>query len=158
MTLHDLQSLISYGHPTSDNVMLMYIKLISKHNKIPYLNMDFILRLTNNGWHDVVQYFSTSSHRKRLRHLNRLNVTGEDVIMIPTYVNESHVLALVHHEIINIVFFLHTDDTNNPNTEQELKRIITTQTNAKIHSTYHILIMWASHFACSSHYDHPSQP
>jgi hypothetical protein len=56
-------------------------------------------------------------------------MTGEPALFIPTLLYNSHLIALVHHEINDTVLFLYSDDTNNENTKNDIKRLITTQTN-----------------------------
>jgi hypothetical protein len=43
ITTHDIQSLITNGNPTPDNIITLYLKMLSKHYNIPFLNTDFTL-------------------------------------------------------------------------------------------------------------------
>jgi hypothetical protein len=129
LSSHELQNLLSHGQPTPCSVILMYTKLLSDHYQIPYLNTDFILRLKQHGWNDVKRYFSTNVRQTRSRTLTRPNMQGESTIMIPSFINDSHWIALVRREINHIVTFLYADDMNNHDTEREIKHLITSRTN-----------------------------
>jgi hypothetical protein len=129
ISIKDIQNLISHGKVTFDNTMLIYINMISETYDIPHLYTDFIPRLQNKGWGNVIRYFSNPSRNSRRRSLTRPDITGEPAIIIPTHIYESHWIAIVRREIKNQVLFLYADDMNNATSEQTLKQLITTQTD-----------------------------
>ncbi len=130
LSTQHFQNLITHNQPTPYSTLIMYTKLLSDHYQIPYLNTDFLLRIKQNGWEDASRYFSNHSRHNRRRTLTRPNIHGEPTIMLPTFFNDSHWLALVRREINDSVLFIYADDMNNSNTEQEIKNLITTQTNS----------------------------
>ncbi len=85
MSLHEPQTLISHGQPTSRMIVLLYTKLISDHYSIPYLNTDFISWLKENGWQDVARCFSNLTHNNRMRSLMCPDMPSEPAIYLHSF-------------------------------------------------------------------------
>jgi hypothetical protein len=124
LTRKEIQSLVSHGHTTTDHVITLYIKMLSESYNIPYLSTDFIPRLINEGWNSVTRYFANNDRSSRKRKLTRPNKAGEHSMIIPTFINNSHWLAIVRRELNDEILFLYADDMNNSNSETELKNLI----------------------------------
>jgi hypothetical protein len=78
--------------------------------------------------------------RYRSRTVNRPRISGEPCILLPTFINNCHWIALARREIDQQVYFLYCDDMNNKNTENDLKNFIQHRTCLEFYPTSTIWI------------------
>jgi hypothetical protein len=124
----DLRDLISHGSPINDQVITLYLELISTTYDMPHLSTFFFDKLTTNGWTRVQNFFANRPSRTRHRSAYRPNLQGEPCIIIPIHIQGFHWVALVRREINNRVYFLYHDDMNNTNVEHDIKRTLQNHT------------------------------
>jgi hypothetical protein len=129
ITVKHLRDFISYGVETSDAIITLYMDMLCNDGQATYLHPSFLPRLRQHGWRVVSRSFASSSQGYYARKLDRPNKTGEQVIMIPLFVDNNHWIALVHREINSKVFFFYSDDMNQRNNEDNIKNLIFNHTD-----------------------------
>ncbi len=125
--------------------------ICAQHN-LTYLNSNFIPDLQNLGWVRVKHYFASNT-RGHSRNFSRPLKSGEHTILIPSFIDNNHWVALVRREIHSQVYFLYSDDMNNSSTERTIKTLIQTHTDDIFCPPNSIWI----HCKCNTYHPHSNE-
>lgn len=125
-----LQKLLTYGEPTSDAILSLYCEGLATQHNLAYLSTTFINDLQQKKWARVKKYFAMAQTSKS-RRIDRPHMQGEAAIMIPTFINSNHWVALVRREVGESVYFLYSDDLNDIDTEHKIQDLIFNHTDSQ---------------------------
>jgi hypothetical protein len=125
----NMRDLISSNNPINDQIITLYLEMISNKYGVACMATSFFPWLVQQGWENVLHLFTSHTKRRRRRLLNRPFTSGEPCILIPAFVNECHWIAIARREINDRVYFFYNDDTNNPNTEADIRTILQYKTD-----------------------------
>jgi hypothetical protein len=124
LSVKDLQDVVSYGSEINDTIVIFFLELICHPLNITFLYPDFLPRLRQHGWSDLLRYFANPQRRTKARSIYRPDKAGEPTILIPLHVQNSHWIALARKKIGHRTYFLYSDDMNNTNEEENLRKLI----------------------------------
>jgi len=124
VTTKDLRDLLSHSRPIADETITLYLELLSAQYDFAYLATSTIPKLQEEGWNRLKRSFAYFRNRPRTN--TRPKLSGEPAIIIPCFIHGCHWVIVVRREIIGEVRFLYADDLNNPNTEGEIKKLLST--------------------------------
>ncbi len=125
ITSCDLQDLLSHGKPTVDDIMALFLETLAYQHDIPFLCPQFIPLLCSERWPHVKNFFAMQSTS---RSIHRPQLSGEQAIAIPCFVNNNHWVPVVRREINGQTIFLYSDDLNDADTECSIQSLMSTQT------------------------------
>jgi hypothetical protein len=119
ITAQDLRNLLSHGQPTNDEIIYLFLEIYCSFFDYTFLTEKFTELLHRNGWPNILaRYFVYNASQRRS--INKPYLSGEPALAIPCFVNGNHWVAVVRREIKEKVYFLYSDDLNNPTTERHL--------------------------------------
>ena len=124
VTTKDLRDLLSHSRPIADETITLYLELLSAQYDFAYLATSTIPKLQEEGWNRLKRSFAYFRNRPRTN--TRPKLSGEPAIIIPCFIHGCHWVIVVRREILGEVRFLYADDLNNPNTEGEIKKLLST--------------------------------
>ncbi len=128
LTSHDLRNLLTHGQPTNDNTIYLFLEIFCSFFNYTFLTEKFLTLLNREGWQKIRRYFSNAKKSKE-RSTYGPDMSGEPAIAIPCFINGAHWIALVRREIQGQVYFLYSDDLNNPSSEAHIRQILSEQTD-----------------------------
>jgi hypothetical protein len=123
----NLRQLISHGQPINDEIIYLFLEIYCSFFDYTFLTEKFLTLLKRNGWSHTQRYFADTT-RGQCRSINKPYLNGEPAIAIPCFVNEAHWVAVARREIQGQVYFLYSDDLNNPSTEEYVKQTLSKET------------------------------
>lgn len=138
LTTQELQNLLTHGEPTSDNVLYLFLEIFCSFFNYTFMTEKFFTLLKRNGWSSIRRYFSDNK-RSKGRSTYRPDISGEPAIAIPCFLG-AHWIALVRREIQGQVYFLYSDDLNQPSMEKHIKQVLSEQTDESFYPSTAIWI------------------
>jgi len=125
VTTTGLRDLLSHHKPIVDDTVTLYLELLTTQYNITFLATNTIPKLRVEGWSTVQQSFAAFRNRRCTN--TRPQMSGESAIIIPCFVDGCHWVTVVRREVNNQVYFLFADDLYNSRTEQDMKRLLSTE-------------------------------
>jgi hypothetical protein len=126
VTTRLLRELISHGQMVQDNVLNVFLEILTTEYQINYLSTFFIHILQRDRkWDNAKRWFNDSDRRP----CSYRPTLQSPVILIPCHVHGNHWVALIRRIQNNRVHFYYSDDMNHPPTEQALKHLLQTSTD-----------------------------
>jgi hypothetical protein len=121
VTTEMFRHLITHGSPIHDNVISLFLEALCTRFDMCFLAPQFLPLLLREGWSRTSRYFAT---QRKPRSIFRPQLTGEQVIAIPCFIDDCHWIPLVRREHKGRVMILYADDLNNTATEVFLKETL----------------------------------
>lgn len=118
-----LRNLVSHQKFINDEVINLFLEVLGREHNLPFLSPTFFNNLQRDGGQKSLRHFASAS-RHRHRTIYRPNLQGEAAIAIPCHIENCHWVGVVRREISGQVYFLYSDDLNNPSTETEVKETL----------------------------------
>jgi len=120
INVHDLRQLILHGKPISYIPIVMFLAILCNQYELSYVDPSFSVSLIQRGW-------ETTKHRFALRRQRRIDhpdLTTDEVIAIPSFINDCHWVSVCCRVINSRVTFFYADDMNNPTTEHRVCQML----------------------------------
>jgi hypothetical protein len=130
ITSHDLRDLLSHGKPTVDDMMALFLETLAYQHDIPFLCPQFIPLLRSERWPHIKNFFAMQLIN---RSIHRPQISGEQAIAIPYFVNNNHWVPVVRREINGRTIFLYSDDLNVADTKHSIQALMSTQTDSEFY-------------------------
>jgi hypothetical protein len=130
-----LQNLISHGKPINDEVVALFLEIVCSFNNHAFLCPQIIPLIRRYGKSTFTNYFANPL-RKKYRTIYKPSMSGEDGIAITCFVNNCHWISVVRREVGRQVFFCYSDDLNCPETEQDIRTLLSQDTCPKFYPSY----------------------
>jgi hypothetical protein len=148
ITSQQFRALLTHDSPINDAIITLYMEGFCATHNMSYLTTYFLPHLEQYGWNEVNRYFYKAKKRNICSSGNKKNAR-DPTILIPTFINQNHWVAVVRREIQNKVIFLYADDMNNKSVEDKIKRLFTKCTNTEFFPSN------AEWISCINTYYHP---
>jgi len=123
VTIMELRQLIRPFKEINQQVINLYLHLLSHQFDTKILDTSFYMTLQQQGWSGVKPWFRDHSSRRRVKPSTPAP-SSESSNSIPCHVNGCHWVAVTRREVEGCVFFLYADDMNNPVTEAQVRATI----------------------------------
>jgi hypothetical protein len=126
VTTRLLRELISHGQMVKDDVLNVFLEILTTKYQIHYLSTFFIHILQRDKkWDNAKRWFNDPDRRPR----SYRPTLQSPIILIPCHVHGNHWVALIRRTQNNKVHFYYSDDMNHPPTEHALRHLLQTSTD-----------------------------
>jgi Ulp1 family protease len=94
LTVREMRALVSHDSPVNQQIINLYLQLLSHQLGTTVLDTGFFSLLKDHGWSTVQSWFALQTPRLRPRSNSRPLLTGENTISIPCHIGNSHWVAV----------------------------------------------------------------
>jgi hypothetical protein len=119
LTTTKLRNLIAHGEPVDNEILVLFLDILSSQNKSSYVDPSFSEALKNHGWQSVKYRFAI--HRQRGICHPHLSDTR---IAIPIFLNGNHWVAVCRQVVNGQIHFYYVDDMCNSVNERTVKHLL----------------------------------